>query len=140
MRKVMIRRYNPMRKEITYYGEVGEETELMDSKGETLRVGDVVSIDESFFETIMPTYFTEEQKQNTMELMKKDFGEEIVTFVANNLKKGYSLVMGMGSELTSENIENIIKVSKYVTKLPIGVEKYVNSDKNKCNFELEVIS
>ena len=112
----------------------------MDSKGETLRVGDVVSIDESFFETIMPNYFTEEQKQNIMELMKKDFGEELVTFVANNLKKGYSLVMGMGSELTSENIENIIKVSKYVTKLPIGLEEYVNSDKNKCNFELEVVS
>ena len=140
MRKVMIRRYNPMRKEITYYGKVGEETELMDSKGETLRVGDVVSIDESFFETNMPNYFTEEQKQNIMELMKKDFGEELVTFVANNLKKGYSLVMGMGTELTSENIENIIKVSKYVTKLPIGLEEYVNSDKNKCNFELEVVS
>lgn len=137
-------------------GYVGEDTEFTDTKGIELKVGDVVKVSKRFYGDMVETVIfsspvtgqlyallDEEDKKEFLTMVKEDIAnekimkEETVTIITKYVDLNHNCVLGFGEILKDCTLEDVAKATKYITKLDMGLEEFINSPNNQSNVFIE---
>ena len=139
-------------------GIVGEETDFTDSQGVELKIGDVIYLSDEYYgsfleEMILSDELTqiifknldEDEKENFLKtikediMSKEDIARDRVCVICKYGDYGYNCVLGFGDLLNDGSLENIAKATKYITKMDMTIEEYIDSNSNEGNVFVEEV-
>ena len=137
-------------------GIVGEETDFTDSQGVELKIGDVIYLSDEHYgsfleEVILSDELTqiifknldEDEKENFLNsvkediMSKKDVERDRVCVICKYGDYGCNCVLGYGDLLNDGSLENITKATKYITKMDMTIEEYIDSNSNEGRVFIE---
>ena len=139
-------------------GVVGDETNLTDTQGVELKIGDVVYLSDEYYDSFLEEMILsdeltqkifknldEDEKENFLKAIKEDIMREEdierdrICMICKYIDYGCNCVLGFGDLLNDSSLKNIAKATKYITKMDMTIEEYIDSDYNEGKVFIEEV-